>query len=542
MDDSSTGGEATAAKGVSPEEPRRRAVGPSRGCNQCRIRKVKCDEKQPSCAKCVARGTTCVYRNNFDRLLRDQTKEVTRVAQIKWRSRAKHSKDAPQLRRGCPSGVRPALMPPLCESVKNRFLFDFVVPLAEDPINSVSTTNGSYFGWVPAMYEAPTSISPLVYAALLAVSYANFAARCSSVQVHLQSLAYYGKALRALGQALQARRANEWDISDELTSTCLLSNYELLAPPQVEEATRELIWSNHSTAVAALLKTSYEKGHQVGGTATFPSMLTQMLIENMLRLTKPAISLELCLQLVPRGSDLAILLKFFYRTADLGAQWKETEACWDQHPDRTHSIATAAKEIVTTALDLDETIYPCLHKVMGHAIISRNRDNLADIPRWLHSLYSLPGAPKIHHRHRTIHTSHKWHSYKAARLILLTTAMWALQCMPPTTLRNDKGSPRIGFHRRETQRILESRMVDTIEQICQGVLTAFTVPIPGKPEPQGFADVVGIRGYQLIWPLNQAILTTRRFNLDHLIASGRCEWLQTVRSCVKHELGLGILQ
>ncbi|KAI8648404.1 Zn(2)-C6 fungal-type domain-containing protein [Fusarium sp. Ph1] len=36
------------------------------GCEQCKRRKVKCDEQQPSCSRCVARGEVCTGNFHFD--------------------------------------------------------------------------------------------------------------------------------------------------------------------------------------------------------------------------------------------------------------------------------------------------------------------------------------------------------------------------------------------------------------------------------------------------------------------------------------------
>jgi Fungal Zn(2)-Cys(6) binuclear cluster domain len=47
--------------------------GPSRGCNPCRKRRVKCDEARPFCGSCVRRKQqhVCAYRNLFDAVHKD---------------------------------------------------------------------------------------------------------------------------------------------------------------------------------------------------------------------------------------------------------------------------------------------------------------------------------------------------------------------------------------------------------------------------------------------------------------------------------------
>lgn len=52
----------------------------SRGCQQCRTRKVKCDQGRPSCQRCVNRGEACAgYRDEGSLIFRDENDKVGRV-------------------------------------------------------------------------------------------------------------------------------------------------------------------------------------------------------------------------------------------------------------------------------------------------------------------------------------------------------------------------------------------------------------------------------------------------------------------------------
>ena len=50
--------------------------GPSKGCNSCRKRRVRCDEARPYCGNCVKRKQqhVCVYRNSFDAVHKDSAR------------------------------------------------------------------------------------------------------------------------------------------------------------------------------------------------------------------------------------------------------------------------------------------------------------------------------------------------------------------------------------------------------------------------------------------------------------------------------------
>src|ERR1700761_6705695 len=131
---------------------RPRTVGPSRACNQCRLHKVKvesqmpiiscrrligwqCDEKQPSCERCLRLGLECVYRDDFERLFRDQTNTVAERTQKQWRSRA--SKPSAPARatlgldheKASSTKVSRSATTSIQDLAIERFFYDFVVPL-----------------------------------------------------------------------------------------------------------------------------------------------------------------------------------------------------------------------------------------------------------------------------------------------------------------------------------------------------------------------------------------------------------------------------
>ncbi|EEP77991.1 predicted protein [Uncinocarpus reesii 1704] len=54
---------------------------PSKGCHQCRRRKIKCDQGEPSCGQCHRANYICPgYRNQLDLLFRDETQKVATKA------------------------------------------------------------------------------------------------------------------------------------------------------------------------------------------------------------------------------------------------------------------------------------------------------------------------------------------------------------------------------------------------------------------------------------------------------------------------------
>ncbi|KAM5341311.1 hypothetical protein ACJ41O_014342 [Fusarium nematophilum] len=51
---------------LQPSSPAPRSVKSRTGCEQCKKRRVKCDEKQPTCSRCEARGETCTGNFRLD--------------------------------------------------------------------------------------------------------------------------------------------------------------------------------------------------------------------------------------------------------------------------------------------------------------------------------------------------------------------------------------------------------------------------------------------------------------------------------------------
>lgn len=59
---------------------------PSKGCSNCRERKIKCDQREPACGQCEKRQAECPgYRNQVDLMFRDESSHVIKKAKAKAR-------------------------------------------------------------------------------------------------------------------------------------------------------------------------------------------------------------------------------------------------------------------------------------------------------------------------------------------------------------------------------------------------------------------------------------------------------------------------
>ncbi|KAH6841100.1 hypothetical protein B0I37DRAFT_393927 [Chaetomium sp. MPI-CAGE-AT-0009] len=63
---------------------------PSKGCSNCRERKIRCDQKEPGCGQCDKRQQRCPgYRNLVDLMFRDESSHVIKKAKARARKKAK---------------------------------------------------------------------------------------------------------------------------------------------------------------------------------------------------------------------------------------------------------------------------------------------------------------------------------------------------------------------------------------------------------------------------------------------------------------------
>ncbi|KAJ4292175.1 hypothetical protein N0V88_005804 [Collariella sp. IMI 366227] len=62
---------------------------PSKGCSNCRERKIRCDQKEPGCGQCDKRQQKCPgYRNLVDLMFRDESSHVIKKAKARARKKA----------------------------------------------------------------------------------------------------------------------------------------------------------------------------------------------------------------------------------------------------------------------------------------------------------------------------------------------------------------------------------------------------------------------------------------------------------------------
>lgn len=221
----------------------------------------QCDETRPTCLKCQRYGHKCEYRDQFDILVRDQTKEASKRARQKWRARSTqvHRHDHSESERGSPMqnystplqapntfikipyvSLSPPVAPLLSELALNRFYFDYVC----------STKGGTevrgFLSFLPKMV-AKSSAGSLLHTSVMAVALANFHGRhrSSNLSDTNSGRIEYGKALLLTKSSLESRSQE----TETLLSVYLLSLYEVVQFPKHSRGS----WLAHAGGAGALL-------------------------------------------------------------------------------------------------------------------------------------------------------------------------------------------------------------------------------------------------------------------------------------------------
>ncbi|CAG7942592.1 hypothetical protein PENNAL_c0016G08974 [Penicillium nalgiovense] len=249
---------------------------PSKGCGECRSRKIRCDQAQPACSQCTRAKRDCPgYRDQLALMFRDESKSVVRKAAAASTHKNKRAERSP--RTAIPEGnpVRPELGTAVVE-----LDFDFNTdpqhvylmrqlwncPLEIQPTQELETTKYEaicYFlrsNAIPGSLWTSEMISnfllqsggPASQQAMKASVVATATAMLSRVRglPSLKDVARreYGFALRLLNTTLAD--IEESKTNQTLGAVLLLAIYELITSRAPEDLQS---WTNHINGATALL-------------------------------------------------------------------------------------------------------------------------------------------------------------------------------------------------------------------------------------------------------------------------------------------------
>lgn len=251
---------------------------PSGGCKLCRARRVKCDETQPACLKCIRAKRQCPgYRDPFEIKIRDETQATirkykrTRLVIEKEQTlldEASTGDDSPRgeegdedvdedesdvkadvenwtsgyfhRRGGSKASTSTSSDSPLeMRHVHDDFLVSLVTPIEQQATCNlladyvlVSDSPGGRRGYYKFVYKIltrPSGPSKSLLSAFKAVSFVSLSSRPGASHLMVEAESHYAKALREVNKAIQDPSQVKSD--DTLASVLLLAFYEVRNPP-----------------------------------------------------------------------------------------------------------------------------------------------------------------------------------------------------------------------------------------------------------------------------------------------------------------------
>ncbi|KAG9242793.1 hypothetical protein BJ878DRAFT_400793, partial [Calycina marina] len=260
---------------------------PSRGCQMCRTRRIKCDETKPTCKQCAKSRRQCPgYKHDFDIVFRNETSATKRRVnrglgtkkkshdQITFRTgynndEDKHNNESRSLAmtyRGEPSSSTILSVP-----IESQALCFFISNFVCKP--RIAEGIGAFEYLIPIIKVEPRD-SPISLA-FAAVSLASLANRPNSRSggLMIEAMTQHGKALKAINIALQTSITQKTDAT--LASILLLGFFETLT----SEKTNMLAWGSHIDGAAQLTKIRGKKQLRTKtGLALFVTVRDQMLV------------------------------------------------------------------------------------------------------------------------------------------------------------------------------------------------------------------------------------------------------------------------
>jgi hypothetical protein len=243
---------------------------PSKGCGNCRSRKIRCDQTRPACWECTRTNRECAgYRDELSLMFRDETQSVARKARSVHSSSAASTSSATSMRRRSPLRSGPCgfteqssrssvisdsfsgLDEPVFEYSSDPDLQFYAhqrkqSPLGTHPDTGISKQEAICFFLQSHSYSGSVMITDTLTNFLMASggSLSQQAIQCSIVAVASAMLSRvrrsgslchaarkeYGSALELVNRALAD--PNEAKTNQTLCAVVLLALYEVSTSPQ----------------------------------------------------------------------------------------------------------------------------------------------------------------------------------------------------------------------------------------------------------------------------------------------------------------------
>ncbi|RAL16853.1 Zn(II)2Cys6 transcription factor [Aspergillus homomorphus CBS 101889] len=516
---------------------------PSKGCGECRSRKIRCDQARPTCSQCAKGNRVCPgYRDELSLMFRDESQQVVRKARTGATARRAKpaSKSGPTGRSGTPAGrtrsnsttnspsaasgasdivdfnenaqlqreliTRRSLdLQPSYQPSRNEAICFFLRQNAW--IGSVWMRSDSATEFILDMRTSPSQQAMMASMASTGMAMLSRARR--SVPLRIASEKEYGHALQLLTSAVTDEK--EARDNSTLAAVLLLAIFEVVssrAPQNLDN------WTNHIAGAAALLELrGVEQLRKAEGLKLFLQLRYQIIISCLQREAR-----------VPQSVLDCTRVAQFLRP--------QTEAYSDRLISITGRLANLRADIrdkvITDNQDILTTVYSIEGELMTWlaALPSRFLYTTIESPWPTQSNWGLTSYNNRYHVYQDLWLSHAWNQYRCARIMIseyILTYTYRLNlCM---TL-----SPDLISHHAQVRDQAKKLALD----ICASVPYHFSADLV-TGEATTFNTVAlehgFIRGMILLWPLFLAGATEPK---DHSLR----RWVVDCLALIGNRMGI----
>ncbi|SPJ74819.1 related to negative acting factor [Fusarium torulosum] len=319
---------------------------PSRGCQMCRARRIKCDETKPTCNQCAKSRRQCPgYKDEFDLVFRNETQATERRARkaSKKASAQKQDKLGSQtnskvvaLHKPTPDqSILSTLQLPVDQQATCHFLSNFVLLPSHD------NTRGWMEFVVPLLKsEQPAPHFKLAFDACAMASLGNRVGPGCNFEG--KALGSYTKALSATFIALKDPVLSKEDST--LAAVLLLGLFENITAKQLGM----LAWGSHIEGAIQLVKAREKKQIRTKtGLALFVATRTQMIIHTLTTGTPPVMGVEWWITDSVKNHFGAECQRLNIRTAELRAESNRLMTTLSRSPENIELLLDIVRRCQT---------------------------------------------------------------------------------------------------------------------------------------------------------------------------------------------------
>ncbi|KAH9881543.1 hypothetical protein IAQ61_000269 [Plenodomus lingam] len=537
---------------------------PSKGCESCRARKVKCDEKKPICSRCVKSSLACKYRDQGDLLFRNQTASAAQRAEESWRKRSKSnqrevsessmSNTSPPSNESSPTAIHqsnvggqhshhssphgsveeympkasdvvapipdlanmhitPCVEPDLRQLAYDRFIYDFVSP--DNPNRPPDEPTDSLWAFIPVIYENAAEGS-CFHTVFDAVAYVNYANRCSAPQAMVLAEECMAKGINLISKMVADKKMAATD--ETLCSVYMLGVYENMTTLQRKGT---FIAHQHGANALLQLRSVDEFYSNPISAKLYEVSYCQMLLGNLQTAKRPPLhmkdvaSVERHLPSLYSNTNVYVV-RLIWREANIHAQWHDIK--------RSQSLPTSRadlQDLLQSALDLEAAFQAWEADVPRgwryHMEPNTPGARARFERKWHELVLDCIGAPREIHTYPNLKRCWIWGFYRTAWMFLLRDILEMINWMFRLPISNlDPASNDVQDHTNafiSPYQLDPARLGDTALRTHHAIATAHLIDVLEKSCSAVFSnltvpiidkregDLSGMRGYVSLWPL-----------------------------------------